>query len=211
MTEIDLTGKVLDERYRVVAPLGAGGMGAVYLARDQRLERKVVVKVPHPSLLADEKFRARFALEVRSLVDLSHPHIVKVSDAGEIDGVPYVVIEFHGGGSLSDRLSDEPMHPGEVLAWLTDVARALDHIHQKGVIHRDVKRGNLLFDERGNAFLSDFGISKALRQPAPGLTVTGASPGSPGYIPPEAQGLEIDGRYDQFSLAAVVFRQAADD
>ncbi|MHC4471007.1 MAG: protein kinase domain-containing protein, partial [Planctomycetota bacterium] len=112
------------------------------------------------------------------------------------------------GGSLKDRLTEGPLPPDRVLDWLPDIAKALDHIHDEGVIHRDVKPGNLLFDHQENAFLSDFGISKALHDSASGLTVTGVSPGSPGYIPPEALGLEIDGAYDQYSLASVVFRCA---
>jgi uncharacterized protein YfaP (DUF2135 family) len=168
----------------------------------------VVVKVPHPDLLADEKFRIRFAREVRNLVDLADPHIVKVSDAGTHEGTPYVVLEHLEGGSLKDRLTEGPLPPDRVLDWLPDIAKALDHIHDEGVIHRDVKPGNLLFDHQENAFLSDFGISKALHDSASGLTVTGVSPGSPGYIPPEALGLEIDGAYDQYSLASVVFRCA---
>ena len=208
----DGSGRVLDGRYRVERVLGAGGMGTVYLARDERMGRPVVVKVPHARLLDDEGFRRRFAHEVRALTDLPHPHVVKVLDAGEApeEGrtvpVPYAVLEYLDGGSLKERFSRGPSSCEDVLAWLPGVASALDFIHAQGVVHRDVKPGNILFDRSGHAIVADFGIAKALGDLDTGLTQTGATPGSPDYMAPEvALGGSIGPSYDQYALAVVVY------
>jgi formylglycine-generating enzyme required for sulfatase activity/tRNA A-37 threonylcarbamoyl transferase component Bud32 len=208
MKDIDLSGKTLDDRYKVEEELGAGGMATVYLARDERLGRKVVVKIPHPFLLKDEKFLERFSREIRALVDLTHPHIVKVHDTGTYEDVPYAVMEFLEGNSLKERLDDKGGRESseDILTWLKPIALALDHMHEEGVIHRDVKPGNILFDGKGNSCLSDFGIAKALERTEPELTLTGQSPGSPGYMPPEILSGKLGAGYDQYALAAVVYR-----
>ena len=208
------TGAVLEDRYEVGLLLGKGGMGEVYKAHDRRMRRDVVVKVPHARFLADPEFHARFELEIQSLTGLQHPHIVKVWDAGVHEKTPYAVLEYLGGGSLRDRLPRHgpPSSPDEVLAWLGPVARALDHIHAQGVVHRDVKPGNVLFDQAGHVYLADFGIAKALSSLDTGVTQTGVTPGSPDYMAPESgRTTVVSGAYDQYALGAVVYEALAGD
>jgi formylglycine-generating enzyme required for sulfatase activity/serine/threonine protein kinase len=205
-------GRTLDGRYRVESELGRGGMGTVYLAFDTRMERRVVVKVPEPRFLDDPGFRGRFEREVRSQVQLSHPHIVGVLDGGTEGDVPYVVLTYLDGGSLKDRIdaAGGRLAPAKVLAWLPDVARALDNVHEDEVVHRDVKPANILFDGKGNVFLADFGIAKALGEQDTGLTQTGTTPGTPDYMAPEAAlDVGLDGRADQYALGVVVYRALA--
>jgi sulfatase modifying factor 1 len=144
--------------------LGEGGMGTVYRARDERLDRTVVLKVPHPRFLAEAGFRERFERETKSLLLLEHPHIVKVHDVGAVRGVPFTVLQHLSGGSLLDRVrrAGGRLPVMDVLSWLSAVAEALDFVHELGVVHRDCKPGNVLFDDRGHAYLADFGIAKAL-------------------------------------------------
>lgn len=207
-------------RYRVDALLGEGGMGAVYRAWDKNLGTDVVVKVPHASMLQDAEFAARFAREISSLVKLAHPHIVKVFDVGEQDGLPFAVMQFLPGGSLEDRQKTgpngeiRPVPPDSLKRWLPTVAEALDFVHSQGYIHRDVKPANILFDAHGHAYLSDFGIAKSAvtGQAASTKTLTGSGMviGTPEYMAPELiMGQSCDGRVDQYALAVTVFEMLA--
>lgn len=213
-------GAELAARYQVTAELGAGGMGSVYRAFDSHLDVDVVIKVPHPFLLRDPAAAARFAQEARSLVKLAHPHVVSVIDVGQHDGHPFVVMQFLAGGSLEDRCPKDqegrplPIAPDRLDAWLSDIAAALDFMHGQGYVHRDIKPGNILFDEHGHAFLSDFGIAKALDQDtgtmSAGLTGTGMVLGTPQYMAPElVMGKPFDGRIDQYALAVMIFQLTA--
>lgn len=207
--ELDLTGKTLDERYQVDKTLGRGGMGAVYLARDRRLGREVVVKVPHVAFLAEHGFKERFRLEIESLIRLDHPRVVKVWDAGEVNGIPYAILQYLDGGDLKEMIERRggKLTPAAVVPWLNDTAQGLDYLHARDLIHRDVKPSNVLFDKQGNAFLGDFGVAKALGERDTGLTQTGATPGSPAYMAPEAvTGGTLNGAYDQYSLATMVYQ-----
>src|SRR5262249_5971349 len=184
--------------------LGEGGMGVVYKARDTKLPRDLVVKVPHAEAL-DEKLAQRFAQEIIALVQLSHPHIVKILDVGKHQGLPYALMEYLSGGSLDDR-RPKPGDFAPVRGWLPGVAQALDFIHQKGYIHRDIKPGNILFDAAGNSFVSDFGVAKVLADKAAsgngGLTGAGRILGTAAYMAPElATGRPIDSKIDQYALA----------
>ena len=201
-------------RYRVVERLGEGGMGSVYRVRDANIDADVVVKVPRRALLEDPEFAGRFAREIRSLVRLAHPNIVRVSDVGEHDGLPYAVMQYLPGGSLEDRRAGGgPGDATAVVGWLGPVAAALDFVHAQGYIHRDVKPGNILFDAHGHVFLSDFGVAKviaAAEAPAPGRrnsnTGTGMVLGTPEYMAPELiMGRAVDGRIDQYALAVTVY------
>jgi serine/threonine-protein kinase len=192
-------------------------MGYVYLARDNKLEADVVIKAPRRSLLEDPEFARRFRRETRSLINLSHPHVVKVTDTDEHQGVPFVVMQYLGGGNLDSRRpadaggARQMMPPGELLNWLPSIAEALDYIHARGLIHRDVKPANIFFDDQGHAYLGDFGVVKVLAdQLAQGggtrLTQTGMLLGTPAYMAPEmAVGHAYDGRADQYSLAVSVY------
>ncbi len=204
----DWSGSLVEGRYRVTALLGAGGMGTAYQARDERMNRTVVLKVPHPALLADEGFRKRFEHEIRSLTTLEHPHVVKAFDVGVHGGVPYAVLQYLGGGSLAERLQKAggKMPPADILRWLPGVADALDFIHSQGMVHRDVKPANIIFDEVGHPFVADLGIAKASAGQHTGLTQTGQTPGSPEYMAPEVlAGVPVGPPYDQYSLGVVVY------
>lgn len=206
-------------RYKVLGRIGEGSMGHVYRAHDCHLETDVVLKFPvtADAVLEEHDFLERFAREIRSLVRLSHPHIVKVIDVGQHDGRPFVVMQYLEGGSLKDRLQSgpggtvRPMSPQSLLDWLPEIAQALDFIHAQHYIHRDVKPANILFDRHGNAFLGDFGIIKVLttdeleEKQASSLTTPGFLLGTPNYVAPEiVMAHSIDGRADQYALAMTV-------
>jgi serine/threonine protein kinase len=204
-------------RYKILGRIGEGAMGQIYRAYDHHLETDVVLKFPVAAEDAPEgmAFMERFAREIHSLVRLSHPHIVKVIDVGELEGNPYVVMQYLSGGTLRTRMDSGPdgeacpMSPLSLGDWLLDVAKALDFIHSENHIHRDVKPANIFFDHHGNAFLGDFGIIKALaadkaqRQSAD--TAPGFLLGTPNYVAPEiVMGRPFDGRVDQYALAMTV-------
>ncbi len=217
--DLDWTGQTIGGRFRLERELGRGGMGTVYLGRDESFRsRKVVVKVPHPNLLNAE-FRARFELEIDQLVELEHPRVIHVYDAGEHQEVPYLVVQYVDGGDLEARMPrGTRLSPEQVLQWLGPVAEALDFIHRRGAVHRDIKPGNILFDADGNPFLSDFGISTVMTSvegtqagqgDAGQLTQAGAWVGSPAYAPPEIITRELSPQYDQYSLAVVAYEALA--
>jgi serine/threonine protein kinase len=205
-------------RYKVTAKLGEGGMGFVYRALDQNIDAEVVIKVPRQAMMEDPEFAGRFTHEIRSLVRLSHPHIVKVTDVGNYDGIPFAVMQYLAGGSLEDQRpvgpdgQPLPCEPRNVSRWVIAVADALDYIHRQGYVHRDVKPGNILFDTHGHAFLSDFGVAKVVassRNAAPAraaMTGAGLVLGTPEYMAPELiMGDAFDGRADQYALAISVY------
>ena len=209
--QVRFEGKTLLGIYRVDRELAAGGMGSVYLAQDLNLGRRVVVKVPHGRFLAEPGFRTRFRREVTELVRLEHPHVVRILAQGEEDDVPYFVLQYLGGGSLEERIAKGPQAPETAAQWLTTVAETLDFVHGQGVVHRDVKPGNILFDERGHVFLSDFGVVKALEAKTTSeLTEAGGGVGSPLYMAPEqALGRGVTGRADQYALATTLYEALA--
>lgn len=211
----NLTGKTLSNRYEILRPLGEGGMGKIYLARDKRFGKQVVVKVPTMEA-GDKDFKDRFMREIASLARLEHPHIVTTVDWGEIEGIPFLVLRYLSGGSLRDRITDsqgyyKPMPLEGLNQWLPQIATALDFIHTKNWVHRDLKPDNILFDEAGNPYLADFGIAKALEGAPMGVKTTmGAFIGTPQYMAPEMHlGKGIGPRADQFSLAVLVYEALA--
>jgi serine/threonine protein kinase len=215
----DWVGATLGEgRYKVHRKLGEGGMAHVYLARDDKLERDVVIKVPRANLIHDPTFAGRFTREIRSLARLAHPHIVPLIDIGQNDGIPFAVMSYLTGGSLRERQprgpdgEARPMPPNTLGTWLPPAAQALDFVHKQKFIHRDIKPENILFDEDGQPFLADLGIVKALSVPVAEsnkrTVVTGAGMvlGTPQYMAPELiMGEAVDGRADQYALAVTVY------
>ena len=209
----DLVGvELAGGRYRITSGFGNGSMAWVMRATDSRLLTDVVVKVPRPSRMADREILSRFRRESRLMVQLSHPHIVKVLDVGEYKKLPYVVMQLLTGGTLSDRIAREPkgLSPDSLRSWIREVARALDFCCRKGTVHRDVKPANILFDEDGNAYVSDFGLTKIMfgeyENIDPSETAAGQVLGTPNYMAPEiVLGRKYDGRADQYSLGLTVY------
>ena len=192
---------LLDGRYRLDALLGRGGMGTVYEAVDTRLDRPVAVKVLRAAEGTDE---ARFATEVRALARFSHPNLVRLLDAGEVEhSGGYLVMELIEGETLARRLSRGPL-PGRATARIAaGLAAALAYVHGRGIVHRDIKPANVLLDGEGVAHLADFGIARLLD--TTGMTATGLTLGTPAYLAPEqVQGAEIGPEADVYALGLVL-------
>jgi serine/threonine-protein kinase len=213
--EFLIGASLADDRFKIVARVGAGSMAIVYRAFDHRLETEVVVKVPKKHKLMDDGLRERFRRESRLLVQLQHPHIVSILDVGLHGNIPFVVMQYLSGGCLSDKMQARNGQPtalpvDSLRKWLLQIAKALDFAHQRKVIHRDVKPANILFDESGNAFLSDFGLTKIMYgepdENAADETAAGYVIGTPNFVAPEiVLGADYDGRADQYSLAISVY------
>ncbi len=202
----DSIGRVLGKRYRLLSALGTGASAHVYLAEDVSLQRHVAVKVLQPGLAADEAFLKRFRAEARSVASLNHPHVLRVFDWGEDNDEPYLVLEYLGGGSLRDLLDrDVRLSHAQAAVLGADVAQGLAYAHVRGLVHRDVKPANLLFDEEGRVRIADFGVARALAEAA-WTEPAGAMVGTARYISPEAaEGKPVDGRADVYSLALVLY------
>jgi serine/threonine-protein kinase len=194
----------LFNRFEMRAEIGYGGMARVYQAYDPQADRLVAIKVLPPEYLNDLGFRARFMREAELIAALEHKAIVPVYEYGTHEGQPYIVMQYMPRGSLAERLLQGPFSPEETLRVLTRVAAALDYAHHQGVIHRDLKTSNILFDREFEAYLADFGI--ALRSESTWHRNIAIS-GTPAYMSPE-QGLReenIDSRSDIYSLGVIVF------
>ncbi len=208
MLTFSLEGQTLG-KYRVLEPLGRGGMARVYRAYHPRLERYVAIKVLRPDLTDDPTFQARFQREARAVAALRHPNIVQVFDFDVQDEVSYTVMELLEGDSLQTRLADYRVR-GACLSWgeiariLFDVLDGLDYAHGEGMIHRDIKPGNILLTKRGEAVIADFGIAHIVGGTR--HTASGALMGTLDYMAPE-QGLEnrSDARSDIYSLGIVCY------
>jgi len=191
--------------------LGQGGMAVVYLARDERLDRLVALKVLAPALASDEAFRRRFIRESRAAAAVDDPHIIPVFEAGETDGLLYIAMRYVPGRDVGTIMNDDgPLPPGRAAAVISQVASALDAAHAAGLVHRDVKPANMLVDVRpgrpDHVYLSDFGLSKKTLTTSVGLTGKGQFLGTPDYTSPEQiQGKPPDGRTDQYGLACAAF------
>ena len=196
---------ILPPRYRGPQRIGRGGMGDIYRATDETLGRAVAVKVLSDRYAQDEAVRERFTREALAAARLSgRPSVVTIFDVGEWEGHPYIVMEYLGGGSLGERLRAGPVGAGQAVTWLEQAAQALDAAHAEGVIHRDVKPGNLLLDRDDNVHVADFGVASAAGLDS--LTKTGTVLGTAGYLSPEqAQGERATPASDRYALAVVAF------
>jgi eukaryotic-like serine/threonine-protein kinase len=197
--------RVLNERYEIDEPLGRGGMAQVFRATDRVLGRPVAVKVLDRKYKDDAKFVTRFRREAQSAAGINHPNVVSVYDTGSEDGLHYIVMEYVDGDTLADLLRREgPLTPGRAVAIGEPVARALEAAHEKGMVHRDVKPGNIMVDRSGTVKVVDFGIARAAADDT--LTQTGTVLGTAAYLSPEqAQGETVDARSDVYSLGCVLY------
>src|SRR5438105_7149311 len=201
--------RVFNARYEIKQQVARGGMAEVFLARDLLLDRPVALKVLFPEFAADRSFVERFRREARSAAALNHPNIVSVYDTGEENGTYYIVMEYVEGRTLRDIIrSDGPLLPQRAADIGADIAGALAFAHRHGVVHRDVKPGNVLIDRAGRVKVTDFGIARA-GDMQENLTQTGAVMGTATYFSPEqAQGGAIDPRSDVYSLGVVLYEMA---
>ncbi len=198
-------------KYRVVEKLGEGGMGIVYRARDEGLNRNVAVKILPPGALTDEGSRKRFRKEALTLAKLNHPNIESLYDLDNKDGVDFLVMEYVPGATLAERLAGGALPEKEVLTLGMQVAAALEEAHDQGVVHRDLKPGNIGVTPKGQVKLLDFGLAKVLPQAAEvditvSLTETPAMAGTLPYMPPELlRGEPTDTRADIYALGVVLY------
>ena len=191
--------------YQLIEPIGEGAFGVVYRARQPFIDREVALKVILPEHANQPQFIRRFEAEAQLVAQLEHPHIVPLYDYWRDPQGAYLVMRLMGGGNLAERLLDGPLELTRAVQLIDQVASALHHAHQQGVVHRDLKPANILFDDAGNAYLSDFGIAKALSSHAD-LTATGAILGTPAYISPEqVQSLPISPQTDIYTLGILLF------
>ena len=210
MPDRDALARALQDRYRIERELGRGGFAVVYLAHDLRHDRPVAVKVLHEEI-AESVGKERFEREIKLAARLQHPHILGVFDSGDVGGRLWFAMPFVEGESLRDRLTREGALPiNDAVGIAREVADALDHAHQHGVMHRDVKPENILLSGR-HAMVADFGIARALASGGSGLTQTGMSVGTPGYMSPEqAMGEKVtDARTDVYALGCVLYEMLA--
>ena len=202
MTELAVE-RVLDKRYKIVAPIGAGGSSQVYLANDTALNREVAIKVLDPAAAADQSLRKMFVREARALAALSHPSIVAVYDVGEVGGAPFIVMEHLPGGSLKQRIErGGPLSPVDAVTHTVNVANGLAFAHSKGIIHADLKPSNILFDSNDRAKIADFGIARRPQEDAdtPQLFATAM------YVAPErVEGKQATPTSDVYGLGLLLY------
>ncbi|HEV8303909.1 MAG TPA: protein kinase [Gemmatimonadales bacterium] len=206
MTEIEMVRQELEKEYEILQELGRGGMAIVFKAKEKELDRDVAIKVLPFSLAFDKEFVERFQREARTSAKLEHPNIIPIYRVGKSGRVIYFIMKFLRGKPLSSVLTARgPLPPAEIRRILAEVARALAYAHKSGIVHRDIKPDNIMFDEHGHAVVTDFGIAKAATGGK--LTGTGMSIGTPHYMSPEqAKAQALDGRSDIYSLGVVAYQ-----
>jgi serine/threonine-protein kinase len=203
--ELGALRRATGNRFAVVKRLGSGGMAHVYLAKHATLGRPTVIKVLHRTLAKEPEMRERFRREAEAAARLVHPHVAAILDHGEAGDLVFLVMPYYAGGSLADLLGRRrTVAPAQAAAIAAQVAMGLDFAHRHGVVHRDVKPDNVLFDEDGNAVLTDFGIATARFHGR--LTATGRAMGTPHYMSPEqAMGKLVDGRSDLYAVGLLLY------
>jgi serine/threonine protein kinase len=196
--------------YEIVGPLGAGGMGEVYRARDERLGRDVAVKVLPPAFANDPDALARFEREMKTLAGLPHPHIVAIYDVGRDGASAYAVTELVEGETLAEVVARGPVATRKAIEYGTQIARALAAAHDRDIVHRDLKPANVIITSDGHVKVLDFGLARTVTAPADSATTLNTSPGlvmgTVGYMAPEqARGLAVDHRADIFAFGCVMY------
>lgn len=200
-----LTNRRLGQYY-ILDPIGEGGMATVYKAYQSSLDRYVAVKVLSPYLAHEPDFSSRFEREAKAIARLEYPHILPIYDFGQEEDMPYIVMRYIPEGMTLRDIMDGPIEVKTAVTLVIQMGRALDYAHRRGVIHLDVKPTNILLDEEGWAFLSDFGLSRVMQHSALLMTRTGVRMGTPKYMSPEqGQGAPLDGRSDVYSLGVVLY------
>jgi serine/threonine protein kinase len=200
-----LIGRTLG-KCRIVEEIGRGGMAVIYKAYQESLDRYVAVKILRAKQ-APPDFSERFNREARAAARLSHPNILPIYDFGHEEGMSYIVMKFVPTGTLRERMKGA-MAPEEAERFVNQIAAALDHAHERDVLHRDVKPGNVLLDEEDWVLLADFGLAKLMASDAQ-LTASGVGVGTPAYMSPEqGQGIDVDARADVYSLGAMLYEMA---
>jgi serine/threonine protein kinase len=192
-------------RYRLTARLGHGGFGVVYQAYDEQLRREVALKVPHRDRLRRPEDAEAYLAEAQILARLDHPHIVPVYDVGQSDGLYYVVSKFIAGSDLAQQIRAGRLSHGQAVELVATVAEALHHAHTRGLVHRDIKPGNILIDKGGRVYIGDFGLALQEEDHGRGGSLLC---GTPAYMSPEqasGEGHRVDGRSDIFSLGVVFY------
>ncbi len=194
-------------KYEIIERLGSGRMAEVYKAYQPSLDRYVAIKLLHPFLADDPEFKDRFEREARNVARLKHPNIVQVHDFeyGAQSESSYMVMELLTGGNLQDLIRQAPLAPGAAARLLGQIASALDYAHSEGVIHRDLRPGNVLLDRSGNAILTNFGLARMVDEGSR-ITQSGSVIGTPPYMSPEQWlGEAVDGRTDVYALGATLY------
>lgn len=200
----DFIGKTIGA-YRIVEQVGAGGMATVYKAYQSNMDRYVAVKVLPMQLANDPEFQKRFQREAHAIARLEHAHILPVYDYGKYEGITFIAMRYIEAGTLKDQMSTGVLSLEKINHIVGQIGSALNYAHRMGVIHRDVKPGNVLIDSQGDIYLSDFGLARMM-EPSQKLTASGVGLGTPAYMSPEqGQGIKIDHRSDIYSLGIILY------